>query len=106
MSILQSADPAVLRSKLSEIIAGADAAAREEASRGRIELKRGYCTIPLPGIDVPFHSRVLGGGVPEFHAFLSKRIGDINPDILVGKYIPNLVAKPFEVRARVKCSRA
>ncbi|CEH12227.1 fatty acid synthase [Ceraceosorus bombacis] len=97
MSILQKADPSVLRDKLREIIAEADKKASSEAAAGRIELKRGYCTIPLPGIDVPFHSRVLNGGVPEFHAFLSKRVGDINPDALINKYIPNLVAKPFQL---------
>ena len=32
------------------------------ASSGYLELKRGKATIPLPGIDVPFHSRQLLGG--------------------------------------------
>lgn len=33
-----------------------------------IHLERGYATIPLPGIDVPFHSRYLWAGVMPFRA--------------------------------------
>ena len=34
-----------------------------------------------------------------FRTYLSKKIDakDLNPDMLIGKYIPNLVAKPFEI---------
>ncbi|RDX57079.1 fatty acid synthase [Lentinus brumalis] len=66
---------------------------------GYITLERGFATIPLPGIDVPFHSRYLWAGVMPFRAYLSKKINPahLNPDTLVGKYVPNLVAKPFEV---------
>lgn len=95
MSILQKADPAVLREKLAEIVSESYETAKKEASTARIEPKRGKATIPLPGIDVPFHSSVLRGGVAEFRTYLSKRVGDIKPKTLVGKYIPNLVAKPF-----------
>ncbi|TGL69392.1 DUF1729 domain-containing protein [Leptospira kmetyi] len=53
-------------------------------------------TIRLEGIDVPFHSRVLISGVPEFRKTLEANIG---PDLplrdLDGRYIPNLVALPF-----------
>ena len=34
------------------------------AEGGKITLSRGKATIPLPGIDVPFHSRQIRGGVP------------------------------------------
>ncbi|TFK78162.1 hypothetical protein K466DRAFT_607256, partial [Polyporus arcularius HHB13444] len=66
---------------------------------GYITLERGFATIPLPGIDVPFHSCYLWAGVMPFRAYLSKKINPahLNPDTLVGKYVPNLVAKPFEV---------
>ncbi len=35
---------------------------------GYITLERGFATIPLPGIDVPFHSRYLWAGVMPFRA--------------------------------------
>ncbi|KAL0953237.1 hypothetical protein HGRIS_004490 [Hohenbuehelia grisea] len=71
---------------------------RQEAE-GYLKLERGFATIPLPGIDVPFHSRYLWAGVMPFRAYLSKKIraDHLNPDMLVGKYIPNLVARPFDV---------
>ncbi|EKM78079.1 hypothetical protein AGABI1DRAFT_61049 [Agaricus bisporus var. burnettii JB137-S8] len=71
----------------------------QQKSQGYIILERGFATIPLPGIDVPFHSRYLWAGVLPFRAYLSKKINPatLNPDMLVGKYIPNLIAKPFAV---------
>ncbi|CAD6940003.1 unnamed protein product, partial [Tilletia controversa] len=55
-------------------------------------------TIPLAGIDVPFHSRYLTGGVTPLRAYLSKRINveNISPDNLRLHCISNLVAAPFE----------
>lgn len=52
--------------------------------------------ILVPGIDVPFHSRVLRVGVAEFRRSLDRvmpRDGD--PDLIIGRYIPNLVPRPF-----------
>ncbi|ETN42931.1 uncharacterized protein HMPREF1541_02089 [Cyphellophora europaea CBS 101466] len=62
-----------------------------------IELERGFATIPLKGIDVPFHSTFLRSGVKPFRSFLLKKINktSIDPAKLVGKYIPNVTAKPF-----------
>ena len=62
-----------------------------------LELERGFATIPLKGIDVPFHSTFLRSGVKPFRSFLSKKINktSIDPSKLVGKYIPNVTAKPF-----------
>lgn len=62
-----------------------------------LELQRGFATIPLKGIDVPFHSTFLRPGVKPFRSFLLKKINRtaIDPLKLVGKYIPNLTAKPF-----------
>ncbi|MGO1803431.1 MAG: fatty acid synthase subunit beta domain-containing protein [Candidatus Corynebacterium faecigallinarum] len=52
----------------------------------------------VPGIDVPFHSRVLHPGVPDFREKLDGLLpARINYEILVGRYIPNLVARPFEL---------
>ncbi|TFK27788.1 fatty acid synthetase alpha subunit [Coprinopsis marcescibilis] len=72
---------------------------QQKAQDGYIKLDRGFATIPLPGIDVPFHSRYLWAGVLPFRAYLSKKINaaDLNPDMLIGKYIPNLIARPFDV---------
>ncbi|THV07258.1 fatty acid synthase [Dendrothele bispora CBS 962.96] len=71
----------------------------QQKAEGHIQLERGFATIPLPGIDVPFHSRYLWAGVMPFRTYLSKKINPthLNPDMLIGKYIPNLIAKPFEV---------
>lgn len=64
-----------------------------------LELQRGYATIPLRGIDVPFHSTFLRSGVKPFRSFLLKKINKttIDPAKLIGKYIPNVTAKPFEL---------
>ncbi|KZF21194.1 fatty acid synthase subunit beta dehydratase [Xylona heveae TC161] len=64
-----------------------------------IELQRGFATIPLRGIDVPFHSTFLRSGVKPFRSFLLKKINrtSIDPSKLVGKYIPNVTARPFQI---------
>ncbi|KAJ7285205.1 fatty acid synthase [Mycena rebaudengoi] len=74
-------------------------ATEQQKAEGYIKLERGFATIPLPGIDVPFHSRYLWAGVMPFRAYLSKKINvaHLNPDMLIGKYIPNLIAIPFAV---------
>ncbi|GAA5926751.1 trifunctional fatty acid synthase subunit FAS2 [Sporobolomyces koalae] len=66
---------------------------------GFITLERGFATIPLPGIDVPFHSRYLWAGVMPFRTYLSKKVNlsHFNADLLVGRYIPNLTAVPYAV---------
>ena len=52
----------------------------------------------VPGIDVPFHSRVLRGGVDSFRARLDELLPPaIDPGILVGRYVPNLVARTFSL---------
>ncbi|KAJ2035636.1 fatty acid synthase alpha subunit Lsd1 [Coemansia sp. S3946] len=60
---------------------------------------RGRATIPLPGIDVPFHSSQLLSGVDEFRTFLQDKIRseNINYSALHLHYVPNLTAVPFEV---------
>jgi len=64
-----------------------------------LQLERGFATIPLRGIDVPFHSTFLRSGVKPFRNFLLKKIHktSIDPAKLVGKYIPNVTARPFEL---------
>ncbi|KAF8453682.1 fatty acid synthase beta subunit dehydratase [Terfezia claveryi] len=86
-----------VKAKLVEIIRGA--AEETEAKPKPLELQRGLATIPLRGIDVPFHSTFLRSGVKPFRSFLMKKIlkSSIDPSKLVGKYIPNVTAKPFQL---------
>ncbi|GAA2085813.1 type I polyketide synthase [Aeromicrobium halocynthiae] len=54
--------------------------------------------ILVPGIDVPFHSRVLHGGVSDFRARLEELLPEeVDPSILIGRYVPNLVPRPFSL---------
>nr|MCH9700870.1 DUF1729 domain-containing protein [Actinomycetes bacterium] len=65
---------------------------RREISGGR----RSF--ILVPGIDVPFHSSVLRIGVADFRRSLERVMPrDADPALLVGKYIPNLVPRPFSL---------
>ncbi|MFT4199867.1 fatty acid synthase subunit beta domain-containing protein, partial [Gordonia sp. (in: high G+C Gram-positive bacteria)] len=55
--------------------------------------------ILVPGIDVPFHSTVLREGVPAFRERLDDLLPEhVDPEILVGRYIPNLVPRLFNLR--------
>lgn len=69
---------------------------------GFVPLERGVATIPLPGIDVPFHSKFLKGGVSAFRYILERKIQSksVNPSKLIGRYIPNLIAQPFSLEKR------
>jgi fatty acid synthase len=61
----------------------------------------------VPGIDVPFHSSVLRDGVAEFRSYLDAGLPErIEPRLLVGRYVPNLVPQPFSIqRAYVETVR-
>ncbi|MCW2559989.1 MAG: 3-oxoacyl-(acyl-carrier protein) reductase, partial [Mycobacterium sp.] len=69
----------------------------EEEVEKRRELSGGKRSfILVPGIDVPFHSSVLRVGVADFRRSLERVMPrDANPDLLVGRYVPNLVPRPF-----------
>jgi fatty acid synthase len=71
-------------------------ALEEEVDRRR-ELSGGKRSfILVPGIDVPFHSSVLRVGVNDFRRSLERVMPrDADPALLVGRYIPNLVPRPF-----------
>jgi len=71
------------------------AKAKKEEGKGYLELSKGIATIPLPGIDVPFHSRFLLSGVGPFREYLAKRINlnNIDVNLLSQKYIPNLIGR-------------
>ncbi|TAQ91120.1 hypothetical protein B7494_g550 [Chlorociboria aeruginascens] len=87
------AQSATLHSTLETIIS------TSQALSNPITLSRGIATIPLQGIDVPFHSSYLLSGVAPYRKFLLDKIQeeDIDPKKLVGKYVPNLTAKPFSL---------
>ena len=86
-----------VKAHLVEIIR--ECAKQTDAKPKPLELQRGFATIPLKGIDVPFHSTFLRSGVKPFRSFLLKKINKttIDPSKLIGKYIPNVTARPFEI---------
>lgn len=67
-----------------------------------IELRRGTATMPLKGIDVPFHSAHLLPGVKPYRKFLQQRILDKNiyPERMIGKFFPNVIGQPFSLDDR------
>jgi hypothetical protein len=65
-----------------------------ERRRAAVGGKASY--ILVPGIDVPFHSGVLRGGVDDFRAKLDELLPSaVDPAPLLGRYVPNLVARAF-----------
>lgn len=85
-----------VKAQLVDIIS--ECAKQTEKKPQPIDLERGFATIPLKGIDVPFHSTFLRSGVKPFRSFLLKKINKttIDPSKLIGKYIPNVTARPFQ----------
>ncbi len=62
----------------------------------RHEVKRAY--LDVAGIDVPFHSTLLRPGVAAFRTTLERVLPEtMPPEMLVGRYLPNLVAEPFSL---------
>lgn len=58
-----------VKEMLGDIVKSCYSRAKEQQqAEGYIKLERGFATIPLPGIDVPFHSRYLWAGVMPFRA--------------------------------------
>ncbi|KAF2019691.1 beta subunit of fatty acid synthase [Aaosphaeria arxii CBS 175.79] len=95
--LMQSMSLEDVKAHLVEIIK--ECAKQTEAKPKPLDLQRGFATIPLKGIDVPFHSTFLRSGVKPFRSFLLKKIHktSIDPSKLIGKYIPNVTARPFEL---------
>lgn len=62
-------------------------------------MPRGKATIPLTGIDIPFHSSALRGQIDDYREYLGRciRVEDINVEELVGRWIPNVVGEVFGV---------
>ncbi|WP_257162293.1 type I polyketide synthase [Corynebacterium cystitidis] len=79
-------------------VAGTLAGLRALADDAETRAPGNKALVMIPGIDVPFHSSKLLGGVDDFREHLDSLIpADIDLGVLVGQYIPNLVARPFEL---------
>lgn len=67
--------------------------------KGPIVLGRGKATIPLAGLDVPFHSSFLLPNLSSFRDVLLQNIEQqsIDPKNLIGRYVPNVTARPFQI---------
>lgn len=96
-SLIETLSLEDVKGRLVEIIR--ECAKQTRSKPQPIDLQRGFATIPLKGIDVPFHSTFLRSGVKPFRSFLLKKINKttIDPGKLIGKYIPNVTAKPFDI---------
>ncbi|KAJ1987194.1 fatty acid synthase alpha subunit Lsd1 [Coemansia umbellata] len=72
---------------------------RRDKDGGQFKLRRTSSTIPIPGIDVPFHSSLLYDGVWSFRKMLQSKIKHENVSLnkLRHRYIPNLTARPFDI---------
>ena len=77
--------------------------AEKKSSKHKNVQKRGVASIPLPGIDVPFHSKFLRSGVSTFRNILRSLmdVENIKVNRLLDLYIPNLVAKPFSLSKEI-----
>ncbi|KAJ2493399.1 fatty acid synthase alpha subunit Lsd1 [Coemansia sp. RSA 2050] len=75
-----------------------DARLRKDRDAHTFELHRTHATIPLLGIDVPFHSSLLYDGVWSFRKMLQSKIKPEHVDVtrLRHRYIPNLTASAFD----------
>lgn len=64
-----------------------------------VSLKRGLATVPLAGIDVPFHSTYLRPRMEAFRRVLLDSLDTqrLVPEELVGKYIPNVTGTLFRI---------
>lgn len=76
-----------------------DCIAASQNIKRPIELSRGRAMIPLPGIDVPFHSSYLRPGVSSYRKFLQSRLHTSKALVgkLVDRFVPNVMAKPFSL---------
>ncbi|KIA75623.1 fatty acid synthase beta subunit [Aspergillus ustus] len=73
--------------------------AQAQKITGQTQLTRGRATVPLAGVDIPFHSQMLRGHIDNYRQYLRRnlRISDLELSELVGRWVPNVVGKPFAV---------
>ncbi|KAK8091778.1 beta subunit of fatty acid synthetase [Apiospora hydei] len=69
------------------------------ASASEVQLQRGAATVPLSGVDVPFHSSYLRPRMDAFRRVLLDNldVARLSPEKLVGRYVLNVTGKPFEL---------
>ncbi|GFP58645.1 fatty acid synthase subunit beta [Trichoderma asperellum] len=67
------------------------------SSGTRLKLKRGVATVPLEGVDVPFHSTLLLPTMPAFRHVLETQISRVDAKRLVGRWVTNVTGKPFDI---------
>lgn len=67
------------------------------SSGTRLKLKRGVATVPLEGVDVPFHSTLLLPTMPAFRHVLETQISIVDAKRLVGRWVTNVTGKPFDI---------
>lgn len=90
-----------VKEMLGEIVKSCHKRAEDQkVAEGHIKLDRGFATIPLPGIDVPFHSRYLWAGVMPFRAcelfFLSL--------LCIHEYTKHFIFKTYRRRSMLRRS--
>ncbi len=86
-----------LRGKQYAVAGTRTALAELESRMGPGQPKR-PSMLMVPGIDVPFHSSALLGGVDDFRHELIKKLPEhIDTEALVGRYIPNLYPHVFRI---------
>lgn len=85
--------PSTLRSQIRALIPTTERLSNAEP------LQRGKATIPLVGIDIPFHSTALRSQIGDYREYLAKhiRVEDIRVEELVGRWLPNVVGEVFGV---------
>jgi fatty acid synthase subunit beta len=65
-----------------------------------VTLERGKATIPLSGIDIPFHSTMLRGQIMPYREYLLSKlkVEDVKLEEFVGRWTPNVVGRPFSLQ--------
>ncbi|KAJ2562187.1 fatty acid synthase alpha subunit Lsd1, partial [Coemansia sp. RSA 1813] len=94
-------EPAVaIQSVVDQVLRSSEHTLLRDSSRNiETSTLRGVATVPLEGIDVPFHSSQLLPCVAPLRTVLQKYIvpENVNLGALRKHYIPNLTAQPFDV---------
>ncbi|KAK8057317.1 fatty acid synthase beta subunit dehydratase [Apiospora saccharicola] len=88
-----------LLQRICDAVKKQNAAATAATASSSIQLRRGAATVPLSGVDVPFHSSYLRPRMDAFRRVLLDNldVARLSPEKLVGRYVPNVTGKPFEL---------